>query len=68
MQSAISLLYPFYELRGIVVEPYKQENDEELTLVLGQTVTVLEKTGSIALSTAGFWKGRTNNNEVRLFT
>lgn len=68
LKKSISLLYPFYEMRGIVVEPYEQESDEELTLVMGQTVTVLEKNGPLASTTDNLWKGRTNNNKVEIFS
>lgn len=54
------LLYPFHQLRAVVHKPYEAMDRSQLTLQRGQVISIIGKDGY----REGFWKGRTDSNQV----
>ncbi|ENN72651.1 hypothetical protein YQE_10749, partial [Dendroctonus ponderosae] len=57
------LLYPFRQLRAIVLKNYDAQTRDELSVREGQVLKVLEQDGY----RDGWWKGRTGDNRVSFF-
>ncbi|KAH1012920.1 hypothetical protein HUJ05_011993 [Dendroctonus ponderosae] len=57
------LLYPFRQLRAIVLKNYDAQTRDELSVREGQVLKVLEQDGY----RDGWWKGRTGDNRIGYF-
>ncbi|XP_066149563.1 protein vav isoform X2 [Euwallacea fornicatus] len=57
------LLYPFHQLRAVVLKNHDAMDRSQLTLRKGQVLSVIGKDGY----REGWWKGKTENNEIGYF-
>ncbi|KAL1517114.1 hypothetical protein ABEB36_000923 [Hypothenemus hampei] len=57
------LLYPFHQLKAVVLRNHDPLDRSQLTLRKGQTLNVIGKDGY----REGWWKGRTEDNEIGYF-